>query len=216
MEIDKFLKVLVPKDHLFFPLFEMVSMNLIKAATQLKFLIESNETGERNQIVKAISELEVRGNKITEKINEQLYKSFLTPFDREDIHEIGSNADDVLDTINAISRSVNLYKPVDLVPVYKEMADIILKASKELEICLTSLKDAMSNKLVIEYACNNLSELEHKAGEIFYSGLSELFEKENNVLELFKNKEILERMERCIDETKVTAETIRAVLLKFT
>ena len=118
MNIDSFLKFFVPKDHSFFPLFESDAQNLVKATELLKELMSSTEPEEHERIYKEIKDVEHIGDEITNKTYEQLNKSFITPFDREDIHELTAHIDDVVDSINGISRRICLYKPKKLMPVY--------------------------------------------------------------------------------------------------
>ena len=115
MNIDSFLKFFVPKDHSFFPLFESDAHNLVKATELLKELMASTSTAEEHErIYKEIQDVEHIGDEITNKTYEQLNKSFITPFDREDIHELTAHIDDVVDSINGISRRICLYKPKKL------------------------------------------------------------------------------------------------------
>jgi len=100
MTIDSFLKFFVPKDHSFFPLFESDAQNLVKAAELLKELMASTDIGEHERINREIKEVEHIGDGITDRTYEQLNKSFITPFDREDIHELTAHIDDVVDSIN--------------------------------------------------------------------------------------------------------------------
>jgi uncharacterized protein Yka (UPF0111/DUF47 family) len=130
MNIDSFLKFFVPKDNSFFPLFEMDAKNLVKATELLKDLISGIDIVEHEIINKEIRDVEHIGDEITIKTYEQLNKSFITPFDREDIHELTAHIDDVVDSINGISRRVCLYKPKKLIPIYKEMADLIYNGAK--------------------------------------------------------------------------------------
>src|SRR4030042_4040625 len=121
MNIDKILKFFVPKDHSFYPLFEEDAKNLVKAAELLRQLLTSSEMEDREKIYKEIRDVEHIGDQITDKTYEQLYKSFITPFDREDIHELTAHIDDVVDSINGIARRICLYKPRHLMPVYEKM-----------------------------------------------------------------------------------------------
>jgi predicted phosphate transport protein (TIGR00153 family) len=215
MNIDSFLKFFVPKDHSFFPLFESDAKNLLKASELLKELMSSTDFVEHERIHKEIRDVEHIGDEITIKTYEQLNKSFITPFDREDIHELTANIDDVVDTINGIGRRVCLYKPKKLIPIYKEMADLIYEAAKELEIAIHSLKDPVSNKEKISKACDKVREIEHKADELYFVGISELFEKEEDTKELLKNNKILEMLERCVDEEEDVTDTLKAILIKM-
>jgi uncharacterized protein len=180
MNIDSFLKFFVPKDHSFFPLFENDAHNLVKAATLLQELMSSTESSEYERIYKEIQVVEHIGDDITNKTYEQLNKSFITPFDREDIHELTAHIDDVVDSINGISRRILLYRPKKLMPVYAEMADLIYDGAKELENAIHCLKDPVANKRKITDACDRVKAIEHKADELYFDGVAKLFEKEED------------------------------------
>jgi uncharacterized protein len=215
MNIDKVLKFFVPKDHSFYPLFEEDAKNLVKAAELLRQLMLSTEIADFERIHKEIVNVEHIGDEITDKTYIQLNKSFITPFDREDIHELIGHIDDVVDSINGISRRVLLYKPKKLMPVFKEMAESIYEAAKEIEICVHCLNDAVANKDEITKACANVKEIEHKADEYYYVALSELFDKEKDPAELLKNNKILEILERCVDEAEDVTDIIKSRLIKM-
>ena len=142
MNIDSFLKFFVPKDHSFFPLFESAAQNLVHASELLKELMDTEVSEEHERINRIIKDIEHVGDEITDKTYDQLNKSFITPFDREDIHELASHIDDVVDYINGISRRICLYKPNNIIPVYKDMAEMIFQAAKEIEAAIHCLKAA--------------------------------------------------------------------------
>ena len=215
MNIDRFLKFSVPKDHSFFPLFESDAQNLVKAAELLKELLASGEIDAHERLYKDIRDIEHIGDDITNKTYEQLNKSFITPFDREDIHELTAHIDDVVDSINGIARRVCLYKPKKLIPVYVEMADLIYDGAKEIETAIHCLKDPVANKRKITDACDRVKAIEHKADELYFAGIAELFDKEEDPKELLKNNKILEMLERCVDEEEDVTDTLKAVLIKM-
>ncbi len=215
MNIDKFLKFFVPKDHSFYPLFEEDINNLVKGAELLKLMLSVSNPEEHERIHKEIKDVEHKGDIITDKAYKQLNKSFITPFDREDIHELTAHLDDVLDSINGVSRRICLYKPKKLLPVYKVMADMIYDAALELKVCIDSLNDAAANKEEITTACNRVTEIEHKADEYYYEAISELFDKEKDPAELLKNNKIMEILERVVDEEEDVTDVIKAILIKM-
>jgi uncharacterized protein len=215
MNIDSVLKFFVPKDHSFFPLFESDAKNLVKATELLKELMSGSDSNDHERINKEIRNIEHIGDEITVKTYEQLNKSFITPFDREDIHELTAHIDDVVDSINGISRRVCLYKPKKLIPIYSEMAQLIYEAAKELETAIHCLKDPVTNKEKITLACARVKVIEHQADEIYFVGVSELFEKEEDPKELIKNNKILEILERCVDEEEDVTDTLKAILIKM-
>jgi predicted phosphate transport protein (TIGR00153 family) len=215
MNIDRFLKFFVPKDHSFFPLFESDAQNLVKAAELLKELLASGEIDAHERLYKDIRDIEHIGDDITNKTYEQLNKSFITPFDREDIHELTANIDDVVDSINGIARRICLYRPKKLMPIYVEMAQFVYEGAKEIETAIHCLKDPVANKEKITRACSIVTAIEHKADELYFTGVSELFEKEEDPKELIKNNKILEILERCIDEEEDVTDTLKSVLIKM-
>jgi uncharacterized protein len=215
MNIDSILKIFVPKDHSFFPLFEKDSQNLVKATESLKELMNSTDPVEHERLYNEIRDIEHTGDEITNKTYAQLNKSFITPFDREDIHELTAHIDDVVDSINGISRRIYLYKPKKLIPIYKEMADLIYEAAKEIEMAVHCLKDPVANKQKITTACSKVTVIEHDADELYFKGVSELFEKEEDTKELLKNNKILEMLERCVDEEEDVTDTLKSILIKM-
>ncbi|HLN21891.1 MAG TPA: DUF47 family protein [Bacteroidales bacterium] len=215
MGIDKILKFFVPKDYSFFPLFEQSAENMVKASALLKELMASNDPEVHERINKQIKDLEHKGDEITDKTYEQLNKSFITPFDREDIHELTAHIDDVLDSINGVSRRICLYKPKKLIPVYLSMAELIHTAAKEIEAAIHCLKDPVKYKDELTSACEVVTDLEHKADELYFDGALHLFEGEEDTKELLKNNKILEILERCVDEEEDVTDTMKSILIKM-
>lgn len=215
MKLDKILKIFVPKDHSFFPLFEHSAENMVKAAVLLKDLFATPDPEERERINKEIKDIEHIGDEITDSTYEQLNKSFITPFDREDIHELTAHIDDVLDSINGVSRRICLYKPKNIIPAYSGMADLIYQAAREIETAIHCLKDPVKYKEKITAACSRVTDIEHKADELYFVGASHLFQDEMDTKELLKNNKILEILERCVDEEEDVTDTIQSILIKM-
>jgi uncharacterized protein len=215
MNIDKILKFFVPKDHSFFPLFESDVQNMVQATILLKELLASTQIGDHERLYKDIRDVEHIGDEITNKTYEQLNKSFITPFDREDIHELTAHIDDVVDSINGIARRICLYRPKKMMPIYVEMAELIYDGAREVESAIHCLKDPVANKEKITKACMIVTEIEHKTDELYFKGVSELFEKEEDPKELIKNNKILEILERCVDEEEDVTDTLKSILIKM-
>ena len=201
MNIDKMLKFFVPKDHSFYPLFEEDAKNLVKAAELLKELMSTSENHEHERIYKEIKDVEHIGDEITDKTYQAL--------------ELTANIDDVVDSINGIGRRICLYKPKNLMPVYKEMAAEIYAAALEIQICIHGLNDAAANKNEITRSCDNVKAIEHQADEYYYVAIAELFDKEKDPAELLKNNKILEILERTVDEAEDVTDTIKSILIKM-
>jgi predicted phosphate transport protein (TIGR00153 family) len=215
MNVDSLLKFFVPKDTSFFPLFEEDSKVLIRASELLKSLMLTSAMEEREPIIKQIKSVEHEGDEITHKIYKQLNKSFITPFDREDIQSMTSAMDDVVDYINGTSQRIQLYKPKLINPLFIEFAEIISQAAKEIELSLLNLRDAGKNKEKIIQACINLNTLENKADDLYHTGISRLFEEEKDTIELIKNKEIFATLEKTVDTAEDVSDIIKTILIKM-
>jgi len=214
MKLDKVVMFFIPEDGSFFPLFESGANNLNQASKSLCQLLQTNDHEIQMMLIRKIKEFEKIGDKITDDTFYQLNISFLTPFDREDIHELAGDIDDVLDAINGISSRINYYRPVRLFPVYLEMADIIQQATLQIEICVNHLRKARDNKDLIMGCCEKIAQLEQKADEFYFNGISVFFRDEKDVTELMKSKDILEILEKCMDQTDAVAETLKTILIK--
>jgi uncharacterized protein Yka (UPF0111/DUF47 family) len=177
--------------------------------------MSSTDPDVHDKLHKEIKEVEHIGDEITDRSFQVLNKSFITPFDREDIHELTAYIDDVVDSIDGVSRRICLYKPKKLMDVYKEMAEMIHAAALEIEVCIHCLNDVAANKKEILQACNKVKEIEHKTDEYYYVAVAELFDKEKDAAELLKNNKILEILERTVDEEEDVTDVIRAILIKM-
>jgi len=215
MNLDSVLKFFVPQDHSFFPLFEEDVKVLIKASELLRTLMQTNNLEERDAIIRQIKDVEHDGDDVTHKIFQQLNKSFITPFDREDIQELASTLDDVVDYINGIGQRILIYKPKEYMPVFLEMAELIYQCAIEIEISIHALRHAAKNKEKIIQSCINLNTYENKADELHHIGLSELFEKETDTKELIKKKAVLETLEKTVDKAEDVSDAVKTILVKM-
>ena len=214
MNLDNILKFFVPQDNSFFPLFEENSRILLKASELLKDLMKLETVEDRMKTIKEIKSVEHDGDDVTHKIFQQLNKSFITPFDREDIQELASSLDDVIDYINGTAQRIELYKPKIFMPVFVEMAEVINQAAIEIGVSLNGLQHAGKNKDKIIQSCINLNTLENRADDLHHTGLSELFEKETDTIELIKKKDILTSLEKAIDRCEDVADVIQTIIIK--
>jgi uncharacterized protein Yka (UPF0111/DUF47 family) len=215
MNIDSILKFFVPKDNSFYPLFDEVAAILVKTAEQLELLVFSVGTKEQESVSGRIKELGYAGNAVALKTYVQLNTSFITPFEREGIHDLACNIDDLLNSMTHISKSISFYQPVKLDKLYCDLAAFIFQSTQMINQCLNDLKEASANKRSIISSCNDLKTLVCKAKETFYTGIADLLAKEKDMTELIKNKEILENFEKCLNRTGAVSSTLKSMLLRI-
>jgi len=213
MGIEKIFQIIVPKQKEFFNLFEKSAENLLQTAELLKKLMSTNDFFERETLIVKIKEHETTGDNFTHQIYEDLDKSFITPFDRDDIHKLAASLDDVVDLIESASQKVKLYKPKSFMDEFLTLANLILEASKEIKSVVFGLRNLRkSNDCLM--GCIKINEIENKADIVYHYALSQLFEKETDAIELMKKKEIIEALEKATDRAEDTSDIIKTIIIK--
>ena len=201
---------LIPRDNSFFAMFSAMSDNLIAGASALVDLFANYRDVERK--IDEVHRIEHEGDELTHAILTKLNQTFITPFDREDIHQLASKLDDVLDFINAASARIVMYRITTPPPAAGELARIILKQSQELQKAV-SLMQKNGNILV---HCVEINRLENEADMVAQQAIARLFEREKDPINLIKIKELLEFLERATDKAEDVANVLETVVLKNT
>ena len=201
----------MPREEKFFGLFEESAHNMVKAAQGLKKMTDSWEDIEER--VSEITELEHQGDTITHQIMEQLHRTFITPFDREDIALLAHSLDDVVDFIHAAADAMFLYKVNSPGQKAKELADIIVQAATEVEKAMPRLRHRAELKQVLPY-CVEINRLENMADRVYRSAIAELFDDSTDVAQIIKWREIYEHMETATDRCEDVADVLEGVALK--
>jgi predicted phosphate transport protein (TIGR00153 family) len=213
MRLDGILQYLIPKDKKFFPLFEQATANLLKTSETLYSLADAVSPERRKEIIREIERLEHVGDNFTHMIYNELDTNFITPFDREDIHELASVIDDVVDLIHGSAKRIDLYKIGELsVPMIK-LSELIMKGSQELNVAVCNLRN-MKDLSAIKEACVKIHSLENHADEVFNNGIARLFEEEKDPMMVIKLKEILATLETATDKLEDAADVIHSILIK--
>ncbi len=206
-------KILIPKEDKFFPLFEDMADLITNAAQVLAQIVESAQPSSQNELFREIKDLEKKADEIAHAIFDALDTTFITPFDREDIHQLTSKMDDVLDHINSASQKIKLYKPKKLLPQFKEMVVIIIRGCEQIKVASLELRN-LKKPAKISDACVKINELENVADDIYHQLLSGLFEAETDAIELIKNKEILETLEMASDSIEDVSDILKTIIIK--
>ena len=201
---------LIPRETKFFDMFSEMARNLSEGARLMKALLEDYR--EVPTQVARLKDIEHRGDDMTHEILTRLNQTFITPFDREDIHRLTSSIDDVLDFINSASERLVLYKITNPPPAAGVMAAFILEQSEELSKGVSKLK---KNQGVLEH-CVEVNRLENEADRVTRQAIAELFEHERDPITLIKIKELLETLEEATDRAEDVADVLESVVLKNT
>jgi len=202
----------IPREQVFFPLFEESAHNMVKAAQCLKELVDSWQDVE--QKVNEITELEHQGDLVTHKIMAQLHRTFVTPFDREDIAQLTHTMDDITDFIHAASDAMLLYKVDRPGRRAKELADIIVQGATEIERAMPKLRRRGELKKILK-RCVELNRLENAADRVYRSAIAELFSDSSDMAHVIKWREIYEHMESATDRCEDVANVLEGVAIKY-
>ncbi|MCE9617340.1 MAG: DUF47 family protein [Nitrosarchaeum sp.] len=161
-----------------------------------------------------IKNLESEADILTRDIFAELNKTFITPFDREDMQRIASKIDDVIDFMDGISARTRSYK-ISIAPPYTlEIAKELVNATKEVEYMVSKLKNIKNVQDMISH-CRNTSSIEHTVDDLYRKSIEKLFES-NDAITIIKLKDIYETMETASDRCVDVADVIEDIVLKYT
>ena len=184
---------------------------MVKAAQVLKELVDTWDDVEKR--VGQITELEHEGDTITHQIMALLHRTFVTPFDREDMASLAHVMDDVTDFIHAAADAMLIYKVDYPSQRAKELADIIVQAATEVEKAIPQLRHKAKFKQILE-RCVEINRLENMADRVFRSAMAEMFTDSPDMASVIKWREIYEHMESATDRGEDVANVLEGVALK--
>ncbi len=214
MSIDHFLQLFVVKEKSFFPLFVQSAENIKEASALLLEQTKESDPDTRRLLAHRIKERETEGDVITHKIVDVLMNAYLTPFDRDDIHDLAEGLDGFLDSIRDSSKKIAIYQPKDPSKKLIEIAEYIDKAAS-LMVDLTKHFDTLrKDAKLMDKLCDGIKEIEHDVDDIYESYMSNLFEKEKDAIELVKKKNIAQALEDTSDVAKAVSSKIRSIVVK--
>jgi uncharacterized protein len=202
------LQRILPHEQGFFDLFAKQAVNIHQGAEALQKML-SHYTGvpEQVQIVKAI---EHEGDEITHAIFTKLNQTFITPFDREDIHELCSQLDDVIDLIDAAASRFVLYRVDSVRPGTLDLVKVLVSATAEVEAAVRALE---TPEKALRH-CIEINRYENESDRICRTLIAQLFDEETNPVQIIKWKEIFEVIETAVDKCEDVANVIEGVIIK--
>ncbi len=204
---------LVPREERFFELFGNQARNLVKGADLLVELV-ANHT-QAADLRKRIEEVEHEGDITTHEIADRLNRTFVTPFDHEDIHALSCRLDDVLDNIEATADRMFLYEAGPPAPEMVTLAKVLADSTKALEHAVDGLGDVSRNARRIMDYCIEIHRLENVGDEQSRRALANLF-KGSDALHALKWKEIYDHVENAVDKCEDVASILEGIVVKHT
>ncbi len=203
----------LPRDEKFYDLFEKGAHQVVQGAIQLEELLKNFDDVQIK--TKKIKAIEHEGDVITHDTIENLNRTFITPLDREDIHDLITAIDDVLDYIEACAERLYLFKIEKMTEEAVRICAVLVKAVKELEQAVSNLRRLKDADSILKH-CAEIDRLENEGDYLNRAAVAKLFEPNNNPLEVIKWKEIYETMENAIDRCEDVANVLEGIALKNT
>src|SRR5574344_115439 len=204
-----------PKEPKFFDYLKQVSEVLLSASDMLYESLKCETRDERKDFFRKIKEKERFGDELSHKIFEELSSSFITPFDREDIHLLADCLDDVIDRINSCSKRIAIYNPKKNNPYESSLGEIVKQDAICIDKAMGELASLRKNADKLKDHCKELHDLENKADDMYETAIIHLFEEETDGIELIKMKEILNELEKATDAAEHVGKALRTIIVKY-
>lgn len=199
-------------DELFFDAFLRHARSSLEAAKLIRSLFE--ELGNAVDLARAVGEAEHAGDVITHETMKRLHETWITPFDRADIHALISRMDDVLDLTEACSERVLLFEIKVPRPHAKELADLLVKCCEKMLRAVELLPNLKQSKELLEI-CVEIGKLENDADALYRKAIAELFKPGNDPLDVMKWRDIYDALETATDRCADVANVIEGVVLEY-
>ena len=202
---------LLPKEEQYFDLFNQMTVYISDAARELRDML-SDKNPDFSGYAQRIKGLEHACDELTHNVSTRLNKSFITPFDREDIYMMSSALDDIVDLIDDAARAIVIFDVREITDHARDLADVIGRMADQLKEIVSTLRRPknITPRLV------EIHRLENEGDDIYHAAIAELFHGSPDPMTVIKWKEIYEKLEAAIDRCENVANIIESVIIKHT
>ena len=212
---NSFFSRLMPKEPKFYNLLTQMAEVSAEAAILMIECVKNIDYEKIVDYAKKIKVYEKKGDNTLIRIFEELNSTFITPFDREDIHALANCLDDVMDYINSCAKKIVLYRPKQMPECATRLAHLTDQASDIVLKAVSELSNVKKNAKEIKQLCNELHDIENIADEVYEEFLTNLFANEKDSIEIIKLNEIVEELENAIDAAENVGKIIKTIIVKY-
>ena len=214
MAFDNVLKFFLPKDRIFYSLFEQVATTLVEMGGVFKSALQQQDLSERDAMLRKLEKLEQKNDETTHMIFIELGRNFITPLDREDIHYLATSLDDIADYIWGAAKRIVNFQITDEYNTLPAFAEIISKSIAAINICVYGLRDRKDLRAITS-ACVSVNSLENDADDLLDSTMMKLFSSNITAVELIKQKDIYQMLETVTDKCEDAANVVESIIIKY-
>lgn len=208
------MKIFMPKDRIFYSLFEEVAAGVTNMGRLLKMVVSEPDIDKRAALVSQVEEQEHVNDDLTHKVFTELGRNFITPFDREDIHYLASALDDICDYIYSTAKKINFYKVNPNDTGIQKLADLIVEGTIQIGLAVSELRNMRDMRKITD-ALVKINSIENQADDVFDMSIDRLFENEPDAKEVIKKREIYQVMETVTDKCEDAANVIETIIIKY-
>jgi predicted phosphate transport protein (TIGR00153 family) len=205
---------LIPTNNKFFDLFDRATEIMTRAAERFNTFLNNFENPERH--ADEIKRLEHEADEVTHEGMELLHQSFITPLERPDIRRLVESLDDVLDFLDDASRRIVLYEITEVLPEAKDLARVLVSATKVVAQAVAALRNVHKRSAEILQYCIEVRRLENEGDHINHELLARLFKSKMEPFLVLKWKEIIDDIETAIDRCQDVANVVEGIVLENT
>ena len=199
---------ILPRDEKFYDLFTELATRLTASAGVLQEMFQN--PGELDAKVAAIKELEHQADNLTHDIIDRIDRTFVTPFDREDIHQLASELDEVIDFIDGTARRAQIFRVQRIRPPAIVLAEVLSRAASAVEEGVRDMKNAKHVYAVSE----KLKVLEEEGDAVYHDAMGKLFAEGGDALEVIKWKDLYDKLEDALDQCEDVGNVLQSIALK--
>jgi predicted phosphate transport protein (TIGR00153 family) len=201
----------LPREEQYFDLFIQMTLYISSAARELKEML-ADKNHDYAEYAQRIKGLEHACDELTHNVSTRLNKSFITPFDREDIYTMSTALDDIVDLIDDAARAIIIYDVHEITEYARSFADVIVRMAEQLQAIVATLQKPknVTQRLV------EIHRLENEGDDLYHAAIAALFHDAHDALTVLKWKEVYEKLEAAVDRCENVANIIESVIIKHT
>ena len=215
MSLNSFFQFFVPKETKFYPLYQQQAAYIDKAATLLRQMLVETDLDQLEALRKHIKTCETEGDQVLRDFYSQLFATVLTPFDRDDVHELAEMMDTFLDRIDDSANIILTRRFLAVDEDLTTMADNIMFAAENLSTIITDMPKMLDNRKEITRLCQEIKTLENESDVLYGSYISKLFNNGYSLTEIIKRKDLVQVLENTTNSVKYISDKVRSIISKL-
>ena len=215
MSLNSFFQFFVPKETKFYPLYQQQAAYIDKAATLLRQMLMETDLDQLEALRKDIKVCETEGDQVLRDLYSQLFATVLTPFDRDDVHELAEMMDTFLDRIDDSANIILTRRFLAVDEDLTTMADNIMFAAQNLSNIIVDMPQMLDKRKEINRLCQEIKTLENESDVLYGSYISKLFQQNYSLTEIIKRKDLVQVLENTTNSVKYISDKIRSIISKL-